>query len=116
MKKTLQDLVRVKGSGNSKEQAMNQALGYIQKSVMDKYSGSMIIRIEPMNITVVEAKELSYTERFLLFFFPRQRTKYNVVLDVEVNLFLLDTQEIVFEKIKEKQSVGNMLLGSQFNK
>lgn len=116
MKKTLQDLIRIKGTGNSKEHAINQALGNIQKSVMSKYAGSMIIRIEPINVSVVEAQEFSYIERFLLLFFPRKRSKYSVVLDVEVNLFLLDTQEIVFEKIEEKKSIGNMLLGSQFNK
>lgn len=113
MKKNLQELIRIDGSGTSKEQAINKALGNIQKKVMSKHADSMIIRIEPVNVTVVEAKEFSCTERFLLFFFPRKRSKYKVALDVEVKLFLLETEEMVFEKIEEKKSVKTMLLGSQ---
>lgn len=82
MKKNLQELIRVEGSGTSKEQAINKALGNIQKKVMSKHADSMIIRIEPVNVTVVEAKEFSCTERFLLFFFPREKSKYKVALDV----------------------------------
>lgn len=112
MKKTSQQTVRIEGVGHSKEQAVSVALGNIQKKIMSEQKG-MIIRIEPLHVEVVEAKELTYTERFLFFFFPRKRQKFKVVLDVEVNLFLLNIDEIQFEKIEKINGVVKTILGEQ---
>lgn len=83
---------------------------------MKDYKGNMIIRIEPVNVNVIEAKETSYIERFFFFFFPRQRSKYSVVLDVEINLFLLDVGQITFEKNEQGNGVKEQVLGSHFLK
>ncbi|WP_107837831.1 DUF4312 family protein [Metasolibacillus meyeri] len=115
MKKTFQAKVQVEGTGQSKELAINKALGSIQKKIMSSYKG-LILRIEPIDVSVIEAKETAYTERFLLFFFPRQRSKYQVVLEVEVNVFLLDAEEIAFDKTEVANTMRNMLLGNQLNK
>lgn len=115
MKNIFQTKLQIKGVGSSKEQAINTALGNIQKKVMDDYKG-MIIRIEPMDVQVIEAKESSYTERFLFFFFPRKRSKYKVVLEIEVKVFLLEVDKIQFEKIDEPNNIRNMILGHQANK
>lgn len=58
----------------------------------------MIIRIEPMNIDIVSAIEEIYAERFLLFFFPRSRSQFQVVMDVTVDLFLVNIENIDFKK------------------
>ncbi|WPK12132.1 DUF4312 family protein [Lysinibacillus louembei] len=115
MKKTFQAKVQVEGVGQSKELAINTALGSIQKKIMSSYKG-LILRIEPLDVSIIEAKETAYTERFFLFFFPRQRSKYKVVLEVEVNVFLLDAEEIVFDKTDVPNNMRNMLLGNQANK
>jgi uncharacterized protein (TIGR03578 family) len=114
MKKVILEKVRVIGNGNSKQQAISLALGKIQTKIMSKYKEMMIIRIEPINVNVIEAKQFEYIERFLFFLFPRKRYKYKVTLDVEVNLFLLDVNEIPFEEIKEQKSIKNIVFGSQF--
>ena len=111
MKKTIETKVRVEGKGDSKEKALNIALGNIQKKVMKEYKGNMIIRIEPVNVDVVEAIETSYTERFLFIFSPRDRSKYKVVLDVDINLFLLDVEEISFNKIDQGDSLKRNIFG-----
>lgn len=116
MKKVIETTVRIQGSGNTKEQALSVALGKIQNKIMTEYKGNMIIRIEPMNVNVIEAKESVYTERFLLFFFSRQRSKFNVVIDVDVNLFLLDVGEITFEKIEQGNDLKTHIMGNQFSK
>ena len=116
MKKVIETTVRIEGKGDSKEKALSIALGNIQKKIMKDYKGNMIIRIEPVNVNVIEAKETSYIERFFFFFFPRQRSKYSVVLDVEINLFLLDVEGIKFEKNEQGNSLKGQVLGSHFLK
>ncbi|MEG0260248.1 MAG: DUF4312 family protein [Lysinibacillus sp.] len=116
MKKMIETTVRIEGKGDSKDRAFNIALGNIQKKIMKEYKGSMIIRIEPINVNVIEAKETSYVERFLFFFFPRQRSKFSVVLDVDVNLFLLDVDKVDFEKNEQGNNLKGQVLGSHFLK
>ena len=115
MKKTFQTKIQIEGAGKTKELAINTALGKVQSKVMSAYKG-MILRIEPLDVSVIEAKELTYTERFLLFFFPRKRSEYKVVLEIEVNVLLLEVEQIVFEKNAAEDSMRNMLLGHQTNK
>lgn len=112
MKKTIQRTVRVEGQGNTKDHAFSIALGNIQKKVMSEHKG-MIIRIEPINVEVVEARERTYTERFLIFFLPRKRQTYKVVLDIDVQLFILDVDEISFEKADDRNGVRSLVLGDQ---
>lgn len=112
MEKTSKQTVCVEGVGNTKEQAISIALGNIQKKILSEQKG-MIIRIEPLHVEVIEAKELMYTERFLFIFFPRKRQKYKVVLDVDVNLFILEVDKIQFEQVEQSNSVMNSILGGQ---
>jgi uncharacterized protein (TIGR03578 family) len=95
MYKKIQHSVRIEGKGQSKDHALANALGKIQKKVNAELKG-MIIRIEPMKIDIIEATEETYTERFLFFFFPRKRSEFKLVMDVEVDLFLLETDKINF--------------------
>ncbi len=104
MEKTIQHKVKVEGKGKSKEHAINTALGQIQRKVMDEYK-AMIIRIEPLSINVIEAIEHTYTERFLLFFFPRKRHMYKVVMDVDVNITLLKVEDIDFKTIDSPNGI-----------
>lgn len=111
MRKIIETTVRVEGKGDSKEKALNMALGNIQRTVMKDYAGNMIIRIEPLNIHVVDAIETSYIERFLFIFSPRERSKYKVTLDVEVNLSLLAVEDIQFDKIEQGDSLKRNIFG-----
>lgn len=89
--------VRVEGKGQSKEHTIANALGKIPKKVSAEFNG-MVIRIEPINIEMIEAIEETYTERFLLFFFPRKRSQFKIVMDIDVYLFLLETEKIHFKE------------------
>ncbi|GIN62605.1 hypothetical protein J27TS8_25980 [Robertmurraya siralis] len=106
MEKIVQFKVSVEGKGKSKELAINTALGKIQRKVMDEFK-AMIIRIEPVSIDVIEAIEHTYTERFLLFFFPRKRSVYKVVIDVDVKITLLKVEDIDFKKIESPDGIVN---------
>jgi len=92
--------LRIEGKGQTKDHAIAGALGKIQKKVNAELDG-MIIRIEPMNIEIIEAIEETYTERFLLFLFPRKRSEFKLVMDVEVDLFMIETNKIDF-KVKKR--------------
>lgn len=112
METTINRKVRVEGTGKSKEQALNTALGKIQRKVMNEYK-AMILRIEPLGTEVIDAIEQTYTERFLLFFFPRKRHNYKVVLDVDVNIILLKIDEIKFRKIEDTSGVIKGILRNE---
>lgn len=95
MKKNQRILVRVKGTGDSKQKAFAAALGQVQKEVL-KNSSNIILRIEPLDVQVVTAKEEATTERFLFFFLPRKRMFYEFTLDVSVDMSFVDLSDIDF--------------------
>jgi len=97
MNRLITHTVRVVGKGHSKEDALARALGQIQKNVSSELKG-MIIRIEPLDVEIVEAVEQEFTERFMFFFFPRKRTLYYIKADVKVQLAIIDMEKVVFEK------------------
>ena len=92
-----QETVRILGVGSSKEQAFSKAFAGIQKEVMNKY-GKIMLRLEPVDVNVVSAKERVETEKFFFFFFPRQRSTYEVSLDVVMDVTYLDQEAISFEE------------------
>ncbi|WP_042221910.1 DUF4312 family protein [Oceanobacillus manasiensis] len=89
MNKKIEDYIYVSGKGSSKKQAVSQALAKIQSEVMRKYHDYMIIRVEPMDVEISNIEEQKYTEKFLFFFFKREKTSVNVELKVTVSLFLM---------------------------
>ncbi|MFS0780408.1 DUF4312 family protein [Bacillus sp. 1P06AnD] len=94
-------VITVSAAGHTKEQAFSAALGQIQRNVL-KEQDDMVIRIEPLDVRVVEAIEETYTERFLLLLFPRKRSKYKVTLEVKVELVLLEVNKVAFEARKQE--------------
>lgn len=95
MKKTEQIQVRVTGQGDSKQRAFAIALNQVQKQVL-KNSNNIMLRIEPLDITVVSAIEKITIERFLFIFLPRKKTFYDITLDISVNVTFIDLNDIKF--------------------
>lgn len=95
MKKTEQIQVRVTGQGDSKQRAFAIALNQVQKQVF-KNTNNVMLRIEPLDISVVSAIEKITTERFLFIFLPRKKTFYDITLDVSVNVTFIDLNDIKF--------------------
>lgn len=113
MNQSSKKTVRVSGDGNTKDHAIASALSKIQKKVMsDNGNKGVILRIEPLDVTIVEAQEIASTERFLLFFFPRKRIRYEVTLDVQVDIMFMDTAEVDFEKVEVKKGAIRSILGN----
>lgn len=97
--------VIVSGKGNKKNEAFTSALNDVSKKVL-KETTEVLIRIEPKEVTIRQAKEQVYTEKFL-FFFPRKRVIYHVELAVEVEIQAIAVEEVDFltETIKEPNAV-----------
>lgn len=93
--------VLVEGTGFTKEKAVSVALGSIQKK-LTQADGSLIIRIEPLDVEVKEAIYEEWIEKFLFFFSPKQRTKYKVSLLVKVQVTQLHVKSISFKKKESK--------------
>lgn len=94
-------MVQVQGSGKTREQALASAFGGIQSKVKDA-AGGVPLRIEPIAVTVLEAKEERYTEKFMFFFWKRECEEFFLKLNVEVRVFLVKLEDIPFTVVKSK--------------
>ena len=111
MLKKVKDTVRIEGKGASKELAMASAFNKIQKEVMQKYS-KIMLRLEPMDVHVISADAITYTEKFFFFFFPRKRTNYAITLDVTIEVTYMDQEEIAFKEVTGKNGLTGKAIGS----
>ena len=59
---------------------------------------NVLLRIEPVNVDILKAVENKYTERFLFFFFPRQRISYEVEISVTVAVTEIKLADISFSQ------------------
>ncbi|CAX58018.1 MULTISPECIES: DUF4312 family protein [Erwinia] len=95
MKEQFTTTVNVSGKGDSKERAFADALSRVQNTVL-KSTNKVLLRIEPEDVKVVQARESVRQEKFLFFFLARQRRSYSVELDITVNVTVIDTDKVSF--------------------
>lgn len=100
--------VVVKGKGETKVQAISDALSSIQKVILGK-TDNVILRIEPTSVEVLSATEHRFTEKFLFFFWKRERVSFEVELKVATEMQVINTDKISFEK-KEGKSGSSIQL------
>ena len=67
MKEQFTTTVRVTGKGETKARAFADALNHVQAAVM-KASPHILLRIEPQDVQVVQARESVCKEAFLFLF------------------------------------------------
>lgn len=72
MKEQFTTTVRVTGKGEAKARAFADALNHVQAAVM-KASPHILLRIEPQDVQVVQARESVRKEAFLFLFLRRER-------------------------------------------
>jgi len=87
--------VRVSGKGSTKAQAFADALSRIQRTVIAG-SNRVLLRIEPKDISVIEAQQIRRIEKFLFFFLPKERNRFLVTLDVIVTMTEVDLDQVNF--------------------
>ena len=109
----LHQVIRVEGIGGEKHQAFANALNKIHGQVL-KEKNDVIIRIEPIGVTVVKAEQETYMERFLFIFMPRKRADYRVTLDIEVEITSIEMATVPF--IEKTVSAPNSVPLSFFKK
>lgn len=95
MKEHFTTTVNVSGKGDSKERAFADALSRVQNTVL-KATNKVLLRIEPQDVAVVQARESVRKEKFLFFFLARERRNYSVELDITVNVTVIDTDKVSF--------------------
>ncbi|MDR3105177.1 MAG: DUF4312 family protein [Yokenella regensburgei] len=95
MKEQFTTTVRVKGKGEAKARAFADALNQVQAAVM-KASPHILLRIEPPDVQVVQARETGRKEAFLFIFLRRERQSYSVELDVTVNVTAINLDKVDF--------------------
>ena len=104
----LDQTLTLTGIGETKEAAFNQIFSQIKNKVA-RESQEIIIRIEPMDVHVISATQLTYKERFLGILFPRTRNRYTLKVRVSVRLRVIELSKIDFKE--EKQSTADRMLG-----
>ena len=91
MKEQFTTTVRVTGKGEAKARAFADALNHVQAAVM-KASPHILLRIEPQDVQVVQARK----EAFLFLFLRRERRTFSVELDVTVNVTAINLDKVDF--------------------
>jgi len=112
MYKELKHSMSLKGTGESKEKAFNDVFSQIKPLVAKTFS-NIILQIEPQEVEVVSAIETSYTEKFLGILFPRVKKRYDINLNITVQLRMIDTAQIKFEQRNEQLSTIQRVLRMQ---
>lgn len=99
--------VVVSGKGDTKQNAFASALNDIQAQIL-KESKDVLLRIEPVSVQILTAEEQTYTERFLFFFFPRERTQYEVRLEVTVAIQQIALDQVSFteKQVADPQGIA----------
>ncbi len=95
MKEHFSDTVRVSGRGDTKAKAFADALNQVQGTVL-KSSPYILLRIEPQDVQVVQARVQVKKEAFLFFFLRRERRMFSVELDVIINVTAINLDKVDF--------------------
>lgn len=98
MFKEQETVVEITGKGQTKQEAISRALSLIQKQLFAE-TDSLLIKVEPLAVEVIDAIQKRYTERFLFLFLPREKVTYQVTLRVKVGLKTLDPEAIQWEDV-----------------
>ncbi|MFT8407398.1 DUF4312 family protein [Liquorilactobacillus nagelii] len=98
--KIIEKQINIFGSGDSKERAISNALTQTQKKVINK-AKTIVLRIEPLEVSVINLKKVIVTEHFLFIFFPRKKVQYFAELNVKVQINYLMVSEADFT-VKDK--------------
>ena len=95
MKQQYVTQVTVEGKGDSKAKAFADALSRVQNQVL-RATQKILLRIEPEDVRVLNARESVKTEKFLFFFLARQRRTYSIELEITVSVTVFDTEQVTF--------------------
>lgn len=98
MKESTIKTVTVSGDGNTKQSAFSAALNNIQKTIL-KDNEQIILRIEPVDVKLINAQKKERIEKFMFLFLPRKKTSYSVTLDVTVNVTIINIDQLDFKSI-----------------
>ena len=98
MKEDFTTRVTVNGKGTTRQQAFAAALSQVQSTLL-KDNPRVLLRIEPVEVEVIEAEESVRVEKFLFFFLPRQRREYRVQLEIKVQVTSLDVAKVTFTQV-----------------
>ena len=96
--------VLVSGVGRTKKAAFADAMSKIQSQLSDKIAG-YLIRIEPLEVSVVDGKEIVTTERFLFLFLKRDVSRFELRLCVKVRYFEVDVEGYDCRKVRADDSI-----------
>lgn len=97
----IEEVIRVSGDGDTKQKAIAVAINSVQREVLkrDNSKNIIVLRIEPLDIKMVEGTYQYTIEKFLFFFLPRRKEKYLAVLEVTVRLSFIDLSEVTFQSV-----------------
>ncbi len=75
----------VSGRGNTRIQAFQKAFSKMRKEMNDLNLG-YIIHAQPLDVKIENEMEVKYTEKFMFFFLPREKSTFEISLNIKVNI------------------------------
>lgn len=74
---------QVNGVGKSRNDAIENGFLQMRKKLSESELG-YIVHAKPQNVEIVEEKVDAFIEKFMFFFWPRKKYKYEVKLKIDV--------------------------------
>lgn len=90
--KHLEKEIFIKGSGKTKNEALTKAVTGLRKQVYKEIDG-IILRMEPLEVYVLNEEKKTDIEKFLFFFMPREKVQYFMEFKIKVEISFVSNFE-----------------------
>lgn len=88
--KHLEKEINIKTSGKTKDEVLAKAIGLLRKQVYKEVDG-LILRMEPLEVYVLNDEKKVEIEKFLFFFMPREKVQYDMEFKIKVLISYVNT-------------------------
>jgi len=83
--KHLEREIIIKVDGKTKNEALTKAVALLRKQIYKEVDG-LILRMEPLEIYVLNEEKKIEIEKFLFFFMPREKVQYFMEFKIKVHI------------------------------
>lgn len=84
LKNEIKSLI-IKENGKTKDEAIGNCFAAFRKNVTSQIEG-FIVKMEPLEVYLLEEKKNVKTEKFLELFMPREKITYDITLEIEYEI------------------------------
>ncbi len=76
---------QVSGTGHTRNEAMQKAFSSMRKELNELELG-YLVHAHPIEVKILSEQQIKNIEKFMFFFFPREKNTFEIVLNIKVNI------------------------------